>query len=529
MPRTLGSDPTTLSAAGAADAFPTVGGADYLQVRDYVRIFMKRRWLFAGIVAIALLGAFAYNRTATAIFEARVRLIIEGDANVLGLDRPVVDQRTWLRDFQPTQLGILESQSLARRVSEDLKRTATPGMPVPSASEIRQGLSAEPMKESRLVSVGFRSPDPALAARVANTVAHAYVAESEEVRSKTVGEASTWLTRQVQEQRKLVQESQAALQRYREEHGADVLGEHKNGDRPSIVLQKLGDLQEAVTRARAETIEKEAQWGQIAAMQASGQPLDTVPAIGASSFIQGLKSALGTLQQQLAQTSEKLGDRHPEIIKLRSAVENAERNLQAETNKLAAAIRNDRDAARAREDALTAALQRQKIAAQELSGKAVEYTTLEREAEANRQQLDSLLQRSREAMLTRDVPSSYARVLDAAEVPSKPVFPRKERNLALAFVSSAALALALVFGLEIFNNRVTSPHDVTRYLRLPVIGVTPRVKLPEGQRSLLLGEGAPPQFAELLHGVRTHLVMAPELTMPGRCSSPALSLARARR
>ena len=469
--------------------------------------------MIVAIMAAGLLGAVVYNWRATPIFEARARLVIEADSDILGLARPVVDQRAWLGNFQPTQLEILRSQSLARRASEELRRTAEPGARAPSAGEIRGGLILAPIKDTRLVSVGFRSPDPALAARVANAVAQAYVAETDALRSTTVRQASSWLTQQVQEQRKLVQQSEAALQRYRQEHGADVLGERKNGEQPSIVLQKLGDLQVAVTRARAETIEKETQSAQLASIEASKQGLDTLPAIGSNSFIQGLKGELAGLQQQMAQASEKLGERHPEIIKLRGAVENAERKLNLETSKLAAAIRNDRDAARAREAALSAALERQKGAAQELNAKSVEYTALEREAEANRQQLDNLLQRSGEAMLARDVPSASSRILDAAEVPMGPVLPRKTRNLAMGAVASGALALVLVFVLEIFNTRVTSPEDVTRHLRIAVLGVTPQVKSHNGHTSLLLSEGAPPQFTELLHSVRTSLVLKPELAV----------------
>ena len=126
----------------------------------------------------------------------------------------------------------------------------------------------DPEKESRIVNIGYLSPDPAEAARVANAVAQAYVKQSLELRSQTVGEASTWLTEQVKQQRKLVEASEAALQQYRQEHGADVLGDRKNGEQPSIVVQKLGELQQAVTRARSETIEKETQAAQLAAIEA---------------------------------------------------------------------------------------------------------------------------------------------------------------------------------------------------------------------------------------------------------------------
>ena len=78
-------------------------------------------------------------------------------------------------------------------------------------------------------------------------------------------------------------------------------------------------------------------------------------------------------------------------------------------------------------------------------------------------------------------------------------------------IAGGVLALTLVFLLEMFNTRVTSPEDVTRHLRLPVLGVTPRVKSLKGQ-SPLLDDGAHPQYAELLHTVRTSLVMSPELS-----------------
>jgi capsular exopolysaccharide synthesis family protein len=496
------------------DAWSLDGGgarADVIRIHDYFPMFYKRRWLILALLVLGGLAAAAYNWRSISIYEGRARLLIDGDANILGLDRPVVDQRFGWRDFQPTQLGILQSRSLARRAREEMVK-GNPRLPYPPAESIQKGLLLNPEKESRIVSIGFQSANPEVAARVANAVADAYVKQSLELRAQTAGEASAWLTEQVAQQRKLVAASEAALQRYRQEHGADVLGDRKNGEQPSIVVQKLAELQEAVTRARSETIEKETQAAQLSAIAASQQSLDTLPAIASNSFIQSLKAELLRLQQQLAQTSEKLGERHPEIIKLRAATDNADRKVRAEIEKVAASIRIDRDAARARERALAAALERQKSAVTELNAKGVEYTALEREAEANRQQLDNLLQRSREAVLARDVPGNSARVLDAADVPEFPVLPRKTRNLALGVFAGGVFAIGLVFVLEIFNTRMTSPDDVTRHLHLRVLGVAPQVKPQTGDGALLLSDHASAQYTELLHGVRTSLVFAPELS-----------------
>jgi capsular exopolysaccharide synthesis family protein len=48
-------------------------------------------------------------------------------------------------------------------------------------------------------------------------------------------------------------------------------------------------------------------------------------------------------------------------------------------------------------------------------------------------------------------------------------------------------------------------------LRIRVLGVVPRVKPQNGRASPLLGNEVPGQFAEMLRGVRTNLVLAPEL------------------
>ncbi len=309
------------------------------------------------------------------------------------------------------------------------------------------------------------------------------------------GEASDWLSQQVQEQRKVVEASEMALQRYREEHGADALFTDRLGaEQQNIVVQKLGELQAAVSKARAETIEKEAQYKQLSAIQADRDPLDTLPAIASNGFIQGLKGEVTALQRQLVQASKELGERHPEMIKLQGAVQSAERKLQTEISNVVRAIRNDFEAAQSRERALVVALERQKVEVQALNGKAVEYNALEREATSNREALDKLLQRSREASLARELQSTSVGIVDSAEIPAWPTLPRKERTLMLALVGSGALALALVFLLETLNTGMTSPQDVERHLGIQVLGVMPLVKPQNGHASLLLSEVTSPQF-----------------------------------
>jgi succinoglycan biosynthesis transport protein ExoP len=505
--RQLAADPEAGTQSTFGEGHRAAAAADYLQIRDYLRMLYKRAWIIAAVMVIGLLGSLLYNAQATRVFEAWATLQIEADPNVLGLAQPLVDQRDWTREFLPTQLRVLESRELASIALEEIKRSQDrPRGPLPAVDDIVSSRTIDPVFNTRLVNIGVQSTDPVWAARIANALGRAYVRWNSQFKSSTTAESASWLKKQVEEQRRVVQESEAALQRYKKEHGAEALGERQN-----IVVQKLADLQGTTTRARAETIDKETQYRQLANIQAGQDAVDTLPAIASNVYIQSAKDELAGLERQLAQASEQLGELHPDIIRLKAAIANAERKLRTETAKAAASIRNQYEAARARETALQAAVERQKLEVQDLNAKAVEYTALDRTATANRLLLDNLEQRSKQITLARDLPSAHARLLDEAQVPSDPILPRKQRNALMGISGGGFAAVALIFLLELFNTRVESADDIKRHLRVPLLGVAPHVKTRNGHEPLLLTDGAPPEFAELLHGVRTSLVMAPEL------------------
>ena len=129
------------------------------------------------------------------------------------------------------------------------------------------GLTVSPIRNSRLVDVTFESPDPALSAQVANALAKAYIEQSLEFKFTSSKEASDWLGQRLGEQRKQVEASEQALQQYREQTDSVSLEDKQN-----IVVQKLADLNAAVTRAKTERIQKEAavQPDRIAAERSGG-------------------------------------------------------------------------------------------------------------------------------------------------------------------------------------------------------------------------------------------------------------------
>ena len=180
---------------------------------DYVKVLYKRRWTGLTAFLIVVGSASVYTFTATPLFEAKTRLLIESEnPNVVSF-KAVVDEDQTKLDYYQTQYNILQSRALARRTIGELKLWEVPpfgggreqgfsvkrlvfGAPmlafhalmdavgrsnsnparIPDAEEtaaqsraidaLLSHLTVAPIRNSRLVDLKYELPDPGLAAQV---------------------------------------------------------------------------------------------------------------------------------------------------------------------------------------------------------------------------------------------------------------------------------------------------------------------------------------------------------------------------
>ena len=504
---------------------------------DYLRVLYKRRWAASTILLLVLLAALVQIFTATRVYEARTRILIESNEPNVVAFKEVIDQAQAQSDYYQTQYNILQSRTLARDTIEKMRLWESPllgdtdgflsrtsaqvrrlipyahdgGAAVPQSANrsgaqsrsidvFLQNLTIAPVRNSRLVDIRFRLADPTVAAAVANGIAENYIEQSLAYKFTASRDANDWLQDQLAEQRANVEASELALQKYREQNDAISLD-----DRQNIVVQKLADLNAAVTRAKTERLQKEASYRQLEAGGRDPALLDTFPAILGNTFIQQQKSELAALQRQQAQLGDRLGDRHPDMVKIRSAIQNAQAELQTEIAKVVQAVGTEYRAALAQETSLATALNQQKSEALAMNRKAIEYTVLERDVESGRQIYQSLMQRARETSVARDLKSSNIHVVDRAEIPRQPSSPRVVMSLGLAMFGGLFLACGIAFFFEYLDSRIKTPEEIETYLGLPSIGLIPALGTTWRNREPLVNRGVPPNFAEAFRTLRTNV------------------------
>lgn len=517
----------------------------------YLRVLHKRRWTAVTAFLVIVLAGTVYSFRAVPVYEARVRVLVETERrNLVNIQDVVTD----LRSAEADQ-AILQSRWLAKKTLESLNMLpvpqssgATPAEEaeesfllsslwprltsavswvrgtfaswVPPAPEVplrdeqvREaqqidgflgGLSVMP-PTSGVLEIRYRSPDPVRAATFANAHARQYSEQNLELRFAAIKEVTDWLAARLDEQRRKIDASEGALQRFREENRFVTWDGLENP-----VLTKLNELTTALTRAKTLRLEKEALYDQLEALRTDSSTLLRLPVMLADPMVQQLRVELEGLKRQRAQLSEQLQERHPEMIRLGEAIQTAEAKLQVETDRLIESVRVDAGAALATEASLQEALDAQKLEAVEQNRKNVEVAILEREAASNRQIYDMLVQRARETSIAREINPTYIRVLDPAEVPRAPVSPNRRRDLMLSVLAGLGFAVALVFGFEHLDDRIKLPNQIKSQLGLPFLGLVPeaRGKGPSGIVAPLMTNGVPPQFVEAVRSLRTNVMFS---------------------
>lgn len=470
-------------------------------LREYWLVFRRQRWLILMCVTAVLLCVTLYTFTRAPIYTAQASILLERKPPQVLKIQDALSESIENAEYYKTQYEILKSRALAARVirehaletvpifsgtkdasqvgfvaglvetltawttgsAEPAKKPLEPGVPAGVITAYLSMVKIQPVPGTGLVRVVFSTPEPLLSARLANTHSTTYVRYGLDLRSKTNEEALAFLDKKLLELKDRLETSEAALNSYRRDKGIISLSDKEN-----IVVDRLADLNKRLTEAEAERISLEAK---VRAIRHGNS--DGLPAGIAGTVAQNLKNEITRLEGEQAQLAKEFKPGYPPLDKVTAQLENTRRRLRSELQSDVRSIESTYQAAQTKEAALRAQMLAQKNETLKLKDSAVEYAILDREVNTNRQLYDSILQRMREMSVAAEVQSSNVYVVDKAEVPPTPSYPNKTRSLLLGLFFGLALGIGLGFMRERWKTTFTTPEDLERSVRLPLLGVVP--------------------------------------------------------
>ncbi|MBW3559637.1 MAG: polysaccharide biosynthesis tyrosine autokinase [Proteobacteria bacterium] len=514
------------------------GGGGELDLLGYWRMLLKRRWSILAVLAGALaLGVLVILLT-TPEYRATTTLQIEREAakiiDVQGVEAS--ESASGDREFYETQYQLLKSRSLAERVVRSLnlgqdaafqsmdqpsgplarlRRSSRPEVPQDPVAQERAAvaqllsrLEVEPVRNSRLVSVSFTSPDKALSARVANAVADSFIESTLARRFDASAYARKFLENRLAQVRQRLEASERQLVAYAQSQGiVNIPSGEGAGEGRSVDASSLSSLNDALSAAKAERIRAEAQWRQ--AQVAGGM---TLPAVLQSSSINVTREARARLAAEYQQKLSTFKPEYPDMVQLQAQIAELDRQIGTEVSNIRSSIRNNYEAARRQEAALAAQVAGLKSGVLNLQGRSIQYTILQREVDTNRSLYDGLLQRYKEIGVAGGVGANNISIVDRAEAPRGPTKPNKLLILAIAGVLGLFAGVLLAFILENIDETVRSPEDVEQKVGLSLLGSIPTLARGQSAAEAMNDRRSP--FAEAYYSAGTALSFATDEGLP---------------
>ncbi|MBU1273954.1 MAG: polysaccharide biosynthesis tyrosine autokinase [Proteobacteria bacterium] len=466
------------------------GEAKTIHLRDYLDVIKRRRLPILSVFVVIVALVTTYTMLATRYYTATTQLLIEQTAQrSLSLQEALAVDSSAM-DFYQTQYRLIESRTIATKVVTSLRLYTLPEFGAVAPSDLDQGekppteeeairtavnifgkkLKVAPIRQSRLADISFTSKDPKLAAKVANATAQAYIDYVLDRKLAISQMAVKFLSRRIEEQRRKLQASQLALQKYMEENRlATVISENYN----NIITQKLADLNQQLVDA--ETARKEAQAHYNLALKArQGQSqFESIKEFMDSPVIQKVRERELELSKREAELSQKYGARHPKMLALKAEKAALEREKRGEIAQIINSQESQLTLAKARESAIRQALGQQRQQAMDIRKKGIGFSVIKREVDTNQQLYDMLLTKVKEARVAEEIDVGMVTVVDGSQVPRGPSRPRVKLNILLAIVGGILVALFWGFILEYMDNTIKLPSQVEDQLGLPLLGSIP--------------------------------------------------------
>lgn len=482
---------------------------DRVDLSGSVSFFRKRLGLIVLITLLALaIGAgITFTRPTTYTADATVSLETPPDAgaNTSNAGRQAGPAPN--SAFVDTQVEILESRELARRVAEALgaMNGKTPAEQEEIIGEYQSNVAAERSGESYALKITFTAEDGDAAARGANEYAKQFtqweLRSSRERNKETTGLVASRL----EELRQQAHADTEALQRYRIANGL------LSTSGASLTEQEISSYNQEVTKARAEAAESQARLATALGQLRSGSSGDDVGEALGSGVIGGLRSREAQIAGEVANLESRYGPNHPQLIRSKGELAEIRRHIQAEIGRIVSNLEAQRDVANQRLASLTSSLGSARGQLAQNNAAMVGLDELERTAQASQALYESYLNSYKQLVAEEGTERPNARILSLADVPLLPASPNVPMNMALALVIGLGAGLAAAYVAEALFHGVTTAEEVEQSIGHRYLGSIPllsSVSKTAKREVPAITEEPRSAFAESFRSLRTSIEQA---------------------
>lgn len=442
--------------------------------RQFLSILLARKRLFLAVFLAVLIPAVLISLVLPKRYTAVATVVVDvkpDPLSAVGISSMLAPA------MMATQVDILTSDRVARRVVRNLKLTENPRLREQWQSDqngegdietwlvetFQKELDVKPSRESSVINVSYRAADPRFAAGLVNAFVQAYIETALDLRVDPAKQYSSFFELRGKEARDSLEKAQSRLSAFQRESGVVMTDE-----RMDVENQRLNELSSQLVLLQS--LASEATSRQA---QANAGSADKLQEVTNNQVVGQLRADLSRQEARLQELSARLGDRNPQVIELQANIGELRQRIDGEIKRLSAGVGISGSISRQREAQTRAELDAQRNKVLRMKQVRDEGTMILRDVENAQRAYDAVVQRFTQTNLESQATLSNVSVLTTAVPPLEHSSPKVFLNSALALFVGLLLASGAVLAAEFADRRVRSTGDITALVGVPVIGVMP--------------------------------------------------------
>lgn len=376
-----------------------------------------------------------------------------------------------------TQVDIIESERVARRVVETMKLAQLPEYETAwrektggrgdirnwVAEQLLKKLEVRPSKESNVVRISFKDRAPEKASMIANGFANTYLTTVADLKLDPARQNATFFEAQARASRAELEAAQTKLSAFQRSKNIVAVDEKLDVENARLaeLSTQLVAIQAVVTESRSR------------AASINSRNNEDMAEVLESRLIQQLKADIAKSQGKLQEVSTRLGPAHPEYQSVQAELTSLKGQLQAETRKYAGSVNLTGSVNAQREAQIRASLDAQRSKVLKLKSQRDELAVIQREVEAAQKGYEQIVQRQRMTSMESQNRLTNVALLTPAVDPIEPASPKVLLNTAIAALFGLLIGMALALLQEMRDRRARDVSDLVENFNLPVLVSVP--------------------------------------------------------
>jgi chain length determinant protein EpsF len=335
-------------------------------------------------------------------------------------------------------------------------------------------LQVRPASEGNLIEITVTWEEGALAAKIANAFARAYIDTNLELKVEPAKQYVKWFEERNIALRKEVEKAQARLSEYQRAKGI-VASSDASLDIENARLSELSSQLTALQGLRADSASRE--------RQASNRS-DSLTEVLQNPVVASLKADLSRLELKRAETAQRYGDNYPDIRRLDEQISTARERLDQEIARVTSSLRASNQINMQREAEIRRQLDAQRRNVLQMSRQRDEIAVLQSDVANAQRAYDTVTQRLAQTSLESQNQMTNVAIITPAIRPLFPDSPRVKVNLLLSLVFGFLFGVALALFRERIDQRLYGADHLRHVIGAPVFGIL-------GQQGMALAQTRP--------------------------------------